>query len=364
MKTTIRADVALWDVEVFAQMVLWEPRPELQRLCAAVPHRGKLGPAEVEAALPGLSEAAQKNIIRRVNHLKLVNDDGSLTKFGENCAEHGEAPAWELGTYSFLTAVHPMFTSHVLDFNRVVGDSQDNDFSSLAALPDWFKPTPTKISKSAFDPTFKFTLDDLPTQRSGGAPCRARERGSARLVWDIDLDTGVNTSRIEGEIHGQKGRKPFSEGVRSQPAEDFGGVFASWEKRFNRATGRVEVPYDAAAVNGHDTFLRELTYPHVSLGKLGSFSDVRVEDIPVGPGNAGEARQWGLALLSGRISAADAYVTRDGLMREWQSVIRGTPLEPHLSGAVAPTSEEAAGKTASARARWLLRAAADLTTGG
>jgi hypothetical protein len=70
------------------------------------------------------------------------------------------------------------------------------------------------------------------------------------------------------------------------------------------------------------------------------------------------------AILSARISAADAYVTREGLVREWQSIVRGTPLERHLSGAVDPTSEEAAGKTASARARWLLLTAADLMTGG
>jgi hypothetical protein len=364
MKTTIRADVALWDVEVFAQMVIWEPRPDLQRLCAAVPEEGTLGLAEVEAALPGLSEAAQKNIIRRVTHLKLVNDDGSLTKFGYRCAEKGEAPAWELGTYSFLVAVHPMFKSHVLDFNRVVGDSYDNDFSSLDALPDWFTPTPVRISKSAFEPTFKFTLDDLPTRRSAGPPCRARERGPALLVWDIDLDTGVNTPRIEGEIHGQNGSKSFSERVQPRPAEDFVGVFARWEKRYNRVTGRVEVPWDATAIHGHDTFLRELTYAQAPLGKLGSFSEVLVEDVPVGPGNAGDARQWALGLLSARIGAADAYVTREGLAREWQSVVQGTPLEPHLGGAVDPTPQEAAGKTASARARWLLLAAADLTTGG
>lgn len=364
MKTTIRADVALWDLEVFAQMVIWEPRADLQRLCASVPDQGTLGLAEVEAALPGLSETARRNIIRQVTHLELVEQNGALTRFGVRCARTGEAPAWELGTYSFLVAAHPMFQSCILDFKRAAGDSHDHDFGNLESLPDWFEPQPRRISKSVFDSTVKFTLHDLPTPRTAGPPCRARERGAALLVWDIDLDSGSNIWCIEGDIQGQRGKLPFRAPGREHPAKDLIDLFANLEKGYNRATNRLEMPHDDRAINGHDTFLRERTYPLVSLGKLGSFADVLVEDIPVGPGNAREARQWALALLSARAVAADAYVARDSLMREWQVIVRGTPLEPHLSGAVDPTADEVAGKTTSARTRWLFLAAADLTTGG
>jgi hypothetical protein len=361
MKTTVRADVELWDIDVFAELAIWERRPELQRLCNAALEQGTLGLAEVDAALPGLSETGRKNVLRQITRLGLVDELGALTRFGRRCATKGEAPAWELGTCSFLVAVHPMFESFVLDFKRVPGDSQDRDFASLGDLPTWFAPTPRRISKSAFDAAVTFTLHALPTPGGADPPCRAHQRGTARLAWDIDLDTGRNTWRIEGKIDGQHGSTPFSAQGPAIAEDRLTGAFAGWERRYKRATGRVEGPYDGGAINGHDRFLRELPYPQVSLSELGTFADVLVEDVPVGPSNPKEAHSWALALMIARISAADSYCTNEARIREWASVVRGTPLEPHLRGVVAPSSDEAVtGKRVSARVRWLVQAATDL----
>ena len=35
MKAVLQTKIPLWDIAVFAELAVWEPRPELQRLCAA-----------------------------------------------------------------------------------------------------------------------------------------------------------------------------------------------------------------------------------------------------------------------------------------------------------------------------------------
>ena len=254
-----------------------------------------------------------------------------------------------------------MFRSCILDFRRLPSDSRNHDFKSLERLPDWFTPAPQRTWTSAFNAELRFTLCSLPAPRGVDPACWTREHGAARLVWEINLDTGRNSWSVEGEIDGARGVTSFRSPPESVPAQKLAGAFAGWESRWSPSTGRVAVPYDGRAAGGRESFLRTFKYPRVRIGELGVFEDVTVEGVPVGPSNAVEARQWALALLLARAVAADAYWTTEGWAREWDTIVRGTPLEASAGSAPAPASVGAvAGKPIPARVRWLISAAADL----
>jgi hypothetical protein len=355
MKTTLRAEVELWEVEVFAELAVWELRPELQRLCAAVPEGGSLGPEQVDAALPGLSATGRQNLIRHLKYLHILEEDGTLGRAGNRCVETGEAPAWELGVYRFLVAVHPLFERSVLGFQRVSSDPLDRDFEGLGDLPDWLVPAPRRIWRSVFDANEKFTVHSLPAVRGSAPRCRAHQLPPARLEWHIDLDSNHNEWTLSGEVGDADGRKPFRSQPRSVTAAQIAGVFATWDSRYSHGTGRVEIAYDGKA--GRETFRRDFRYPRVCVGALGEFEDVLVEDVPVGPSTPAAAQAWALALLLARIGEGDAYVTRAEWAASWDDVVRGTPLNPRAGPAPEPTSLP---RTTPPRVRWLTAAATDL----
>jgi hypothetical protein len=119
--------------------------------------------------------------------------------------------------------------------------------------------------------------------------------------------------------------------------------------------------YDGAAPAGRDSFLRTFSYPQVKAGELGTFRDVVVDGVPVGPSGAAEARSWALALALARIAEADAYCSKDAWATTWDAVVRGTPLDPEAGEPPAPVEVSArAGTPLPARTRWLLCAPSDL----
>jgi hypothetical protein len=361
MKALLHSEAELWQITAFAEVAIWERRPELQLLCASVPERGTLGPGEIDTVLPGLSEAARKNIVRHLSYLRLLDERGALTALGRRCAATGEAPAWELGVYHFLVSAHPLLRCHVIDLRRAPADGKDWDFKGLESVPDWFGSDPARVWTSAFDGALKFTLNALPAPRGSDPRCRAEELQPARLVWSVDLESGQNAWHIEGELAGERGQVTFRSQPESVPPQKLVGLFAAWDSRWNQKSGRVAMAYDGGAAGGRDTFVRTFRYPKVKAGEFGTFSDVVVEGVPVGPSGAAEARQWALSLGIARVAAADAYCSRNAWTKEWAEVVHGTPLEPDAGKAPAPDEVTGpGGKPLPPRTRWLLNAPSDL----
>jgi hypothetical protein len=120
--------------------------------------------------------------------------------------------------------------------------------------------------------------------------------------------------------------------------------------------------YDGKARSGHETFTRTLPYPEVTLSEFGSFRDVQVESVPVGPANAPEARAWATALATARVASANVYCSPSGWLKTWESVVAGTPLEATAGAAPLQSAVIAAGTPPLAsRLQWLLQAPSDLT---
>lgn len=362
MKTRLRAPAELLAISVFAEVALWEKRLELQRLFRSGEAHGKVDVAIVAAALPGLSNSACRNVLRTIEHMRLIDGNGSITALGTQCGKTGEAPAWELGVFTFLVAKHACFGAWPIAFRRERPDGQDRNFGSLEEVPDWFSPTPQRTWTSAFADKLRFTLSSFPTKAGQSAYCRKDSMEPAELVWHIDLITGKNLLHIEGSVMGYDGKPQSFRSMDLTVSEDeVRGYFGTWEPRWNKAASRVLLRYDKAAdKDGRDDFLRTLVYRNVATGQRGSFDAVKVEEIPVGPSGAAEATEWALALTLARIKAADAYVAPKSWNKSWDAMVVGTPLQPSAGAAPDVSALLDRQPTLPSRLRWLLAAGTDL----
>ena len=100
----------------------------------------------------------------------------------------------------------------------------------------------------------------------------------------------------------------------------------------------------------------------MKVGKLGSFENVVVKDVPVGPATSDDARAWAIAMLVGRVELAGDYVPLDGLTSEWAGIAGVAPLAGRAGDAPNPEGlEEVGGKPIAPRTQWLLAAPADLS---
>ena len=365
MKASLEATVELWDFAVFAEIAVWETRPDLQHLCAAARDQGALDEDAIDSMVPGLSPRARKNLLRHLGYIQLIDRSGALTAVGRRCASVGEAPSWEQGAYHLLVAAHPLFGSHVLDFKRTPGDGFDRDFDNLETIPGWLSADSRRVFTSAFDGAVRFSVGGFPSARGQDAVCRGWEMDPGRLRWEIDLATGVNHWTVEGNVGSGEQPRQFRSAPESVDASELVGLFGGWESRWDARLGRVAIGYDGKVdAGGRESFLRTWKYQRVRVGRFGTFDDALVQDVPVGPATNDDARTWATAIVVARAEAAGAYVPPDRWRTEWSAVLENTPLAGRAGDAPdAASLGEVNQNPVPARTRWLLAAGVDLGMG-
>ena len=363
MKARLEADVEIYDVAVFAELAVWEKRPDLQVLCA----RGTLDEEAIDTVLPGLSLRARENLLRHLGYLQLAGRDGTLTALGRRCASSGEAPAWEQGVYHLLVASHPLFDGdhHVLDFIRAPGDGFDRDFDRREPLPSWLRPGHDRVFTSVFERSRRFSVAKFPAERGQDPVCRSGEVIKGKLRWSIDLASGDNKWMIEGQVSGgwKKGGGKFRSAPESVEPDGLVDLFADWEPRWNPRTARVEMAYDGKiGQDGRESFRRSWKCGPRQVENFGSFDEIEVRDVPVGPATKDDARTWAAAILVARVEAGDGYMAPRDWRSEWVAAIEDTPLAEWAGDAPDPSGlSKVGGRPLTARTRWLLTASADLS---
>ena len=365
MRATLEAEVEIREVEVIAELAVWEKRPDLHALCTAARDRRSLDEEALDTVLPGLSLRARKNLLRHLSYVGLTDRDGALTALGRRCATSGTAPAWEQGGYRLLVASHPLFKCRVLDFRRVSGDARDRDFENLEPLPSCLSPGRDRVFMSAFDRSKQFSIAAFPAERGQNPVCRSQRKSPGKLRWEIDLDSGTNEWSIAGQAGewDRRGNGRFQSAPESVDPKKLRGLVEDWEPRWGKAQeDRVAMTYDDKAErDGRESFLRTWSYEKKEVRQFGVFEKVTVREVPVGPATKDDARIWATAILVARSKADDAYVSRDDLRSGWSSAIKGTPLAEWAGEAPDPvTLSEVNGRPLSARTRWLLATGADL----
>ena len=359
MKTVLLAPAELTAVSILAELAVWEKRPELQRLCRSAEKSGKMDEALIAGVLPGLSASACRNLLRTVEYLRLTETGGAISDFGKRCATTGEAPAWELGVFTFLVARHPCFGAWPVAFQRERPESQDRDFASLEEVPAWFSPTPKRVWVSGLKEPARFTISAFPSMQGQSSAVRSRELPPATLVWEIDLSTGKNLLHVEGVVQNVGALRTADMTI---PDQEVAALFGQWEPRWNAAAGQLQMPYDGGAgKDGRETFVRSISYKKVRAGARGTFESAKVDGVPVGPSSPQEARDWALALTLARAESADAFVAPTAWNREWEQAITGSPLQVGAGTAPQPLTVLEQSSAISPRVRWLLATPADLS---
>ncbi len=364
MKAKLETDIEICDVAVFAELAVWEKRPDLRILCATARDQGTLDEDAIDTVLPGLSPRARQNLCRHLRYLRLVGRDGTLTRLGRHCASSGEAPAWEQGVYRLLVASHPLCDDHVLDFIRVSGDGTDRDFDRREPLPLWRLPKHDRLFTSVFERSIRFCVVGFPAERGQHPVCRIEETITGKLRWDIDLASGRNEWTIEGRVseRWKRGGK-FRSAPESVESDELIELFSDWEPRWNQKARRVAMKYDGKVTgDNRGPFLRSWAYGQKEVRDFGSFDDVVVRDIPVGPATKGDARRWAVAILVARSEAGDGYMTPHSWRSGWAAAIEDTPLAQWAGDAPNPTGIfEVNGRPIATRTKWLLAAGTDLS---
>ena len=365
MKATLEAEVEVREVAVFAELAVWEKRPDLQTLCVAARDRRSLDEEVIATVLPGLSLRARENLLRHLSYVGLTGRGGAPTALGRRCATTGAAPAWEQGGYRLLVAFHPLFESWVLDFRRDSGNARDRDFDNLDPLPSGFSPKRDRVFTSAFDGSKRFSIAAFPAERGQSPVYRSHSKGPGKLRWEIDLASGTNAWTIEGQARDwdRRGKGKFQSPPESTESDELHGLVADWESQWEQAQeGRLAMAYDGkAGRDGRESFLRSRRHDHVEVRRFGKFDKVTVEDVPVGPATKKDARIWATAILVARSETDGAYMTPDHWRTGWSTAIKGTPLAEWAGEAPDQTTlSEVNGRPLSARTRWLLAVGTDL----
>lgn len=361
MKATLDSEVEIWDIAVFAELAVWESRPDLQLLCRKVREHGELDEDVVDEVLPGLSSRGRKNLVRHLGYVQLTDRDGRLTGLGNRCADTGQAPAWEQGAYHLLVAAHPLFSCHVLDYKRTVNDPFDRDYD-LKPLPGWMTVPRDQVFTSALDQSRRFSIAAFPAGKGQDPLCRGWEMEPAKLTWEIDLVTGANQWAIEGNVGSKEEPRAFRSAPESADPAELAGLYAKWESRWDLRSSRVLMAYDGrVGPGGREAFVRAWKYKSVQVGQFGTYENVVVRDVPVGPKTDADAAMWATAILVARAEAVGAYVAPAGWEREWRAATDGTPLAGRAGTAPDPRAVESVnGSSVAPRTRWLLSAGADL----
>ncbi len=364
MKASLKTEVEIRDIVVFAEIAVWEKRPDLQVLCATAQAQGALNGDAVDTVLPGLSCRARENLLRHLRYIGLVRN-GALTALGRRCASSGEAPAWEQGVYRLLVASHPLFDSHVLDFRRTPGDWRDRDFDNHEPLPSWLSPNRDRVFTSIFQ-SKRFNISRFPASQGQNPVCRIEGMTTGKLQWDIDLASGDNKWTIEGQVSGDWNRRgKFQSAPESVEPGKLVDIFADWEPQWDMQMGRLAMEYDGKiGQGGRESFRRSRQYNDKQVRNFGPFDEIVVRDVPVSPATKDDARTWATAILVARSEADDSYIVPDGWRAEWSNVIENTPLAEWAGDAPDLVAlSEVNGRSLAARTRWLLAAGTDLEMG-
>lgn len=362
MKASLKTEVEIRDIAVFAELAVWEKRPDLQSLCVAAQDQ-VLDADAVDTVLPGLSPRARENLLRHLGYIQLVKRNGALTALGHRCASSGEAPAWEQGVYRLLVASHPLFDSHVLDFKRAPGDWRDRDFDNHEPLPSGVSAKRDRVFTSVFDKSKRFNVSKFEAARGQDPVCRIEGTTKGKLQWDIDLVSRDNEWTIEGQVSGDRDRcGKFRSAPESVKPAELVDVFAAWEPRWDGRMGRLAMAYDGKiGQGGREAFLRSRRYNNKPVKSFGSFDEVVVRDVPVGPATKDDARTWATAILVAQAEAEDKYIVPDTYQADWSNIIDDTPLEEWAGDAPDPVAlSEVNGCSLADRMRWLLAAGAEL----
>ena len=339
MRTTLKADIDISHVAVFAEMALLERRPELGLLCRnASLNANRLTAAVVQSALPGLSDAGAGNVIAWCKSLGLCDANGGITSLGEEVAKTNEAPVPEQGAYEMWIAKHPLVGSKVLAVRRLAGRQPDTNYDAIEPLQ--IRPDMGKVFRSVIDKNVRFIVRSLPANHGQPGSMIDGHETTCRISWTLDFDECTDHWQIDGVLdipgnHGSPESRPILHDAESDGV-DLWALASRWSSGPLREHGRwmaqkksLSVKFDGLSEAEIGSFRKTLDLGKVDIPGKGSYTDVVLEDVSICPESKEDAQSWALALLWKYLSDRPGYRSRAELRQQFAALTEGTPLEEH-----------------------------------
>lgn len=369
MRTVLTAEVPVSRVAVFAEMAWMERRPELGLICrAASANENRVTTAIIQSALPGLRDAGANNVIAWCRMLGLCDARGGLTALGEDVAEGDAAPVPEQGVYGLWLVQHPVLGRRVLAVERLAS-SRDQRFESIEPLP--LEPDRGRVFCSVLDSKERFMVRDLPTNHGQPAGLVGETRATCRLRWTLDFDRAQDQWQLDGMIEAPQGNGKYAmKPMQHEPESDgldLWTLVAIWATgplssfgNWQASERRLAVRFDGLAESEIDSFSKTVALRRVEVPGKGTYDNITLEDVPVGPSSAQDAQRWAMARFDRHLSMKPGYRSRAAVREQFAQLTEDTPLERFAP--TLPTHDELlAWSTRDPDRFWSLAAPVDLS---
>jgi hypothetical protein len=319
-------------------MAWLERRPELGLLCRAARQSGdRITTAVVQAALPGLQDAGANNVIAWCRMLGICDSRGGLSALGEEVADTDEAPVPEQGVYGLWLAQHPLFGNRVLAVERL-SSSRDPRFDSIQSLA--IEPDRGTVFRSVLDGKERFMVRDLPSNHGQPVGVPGETRATCRLRWTLDFDQARDQWQLDGLIEAPQGSGKYAmKAIQHMPESDtldLWNLASIWAAgplstfgRWQPGERRLAVSFAGLAEGEVESFRKTLLLRRVEVPGNGSYDEVSLEDVPIGPASPQDAQKWATARFDRHLAHQPRFRSRSEVRQEFASLIDGSPLEAH-----------------------------------
>jgi len=336
MKAILSRDIPVTRMAVFAEMAWMVRRPELGLVCRKAQELGhRLSVATIQSALPGLSDAGANNVIAWCTTLELCDKHGGLTKVGEDVAKTDEAPEPEQGVYGLWIARHEVLGVRLLAAERLSSRKEQRveEIRPISMLPDR-----GKVFRSVVESKERFILRDFPTYHGQLVCIDGETKATCRLILMFDFDEERDDWRLEGVIEVPQGggkyvmqlmnHLPETEGLDLWKLAEFWGPRALHNiGQWNPAERRLAVNVDGLLENEMEQFQKTIPISQLEVPGKGTFDNVKLEDIPIGPLNSKDAQTWAMARFDRHVVKKPAYRSRAEVRAQFVTLTASTPLE-------------------------------------
>jgi hypothetical protein len=331
MRCELTTELVVEKFAVFAEVARLERRPELGVLCrGARSAGGSISTEVIQRLLPGVSRVAAENILVWCRTLRLCDDRGTLMELGERVADSDEAPVPEQGIFALWVASHPLFGNRVLHLERQ-SSTRDARFENIVPLP--ITPERNVPFQSILDPEVRIVLREFLSE-SGAPGCIRQGSSKCRLRWTLDFGAGRNQWQLEGSLSVGERSQPIQHTPESLPL-DLWKLFERWANlhltqvgQWQPETRRLAVSFDKLPDASQEGFTHTYPLPEVEVPGRGTYKQVRVENVPIGPRTRDDAHRWARARLDRALARERAYRTRSDVRRLFVSLVEETPLAP------------------------------------
>jgi len=338
MKCELKCDVPTKCVDIFAEVGMLVQRPELGHLCRAARKAGTGITEElVSQALPGIEGAGARCIRDWCYTVRLcAGSDAHLTPQGREAANTDLVPMPEQGVFGMWLTRHELLGRRVLHLVRRFPGENDPRHQDLKPLV--FRPDVNTTFTSAVDPARRFVVRDFPASKEGPM-CRKYSDGTCTLRWTLDFDKAVNRWKLEGRLSGPGGTNTLRHGghsvkldmvqLRDRIAEEYLAGNGTWD----REAGLLRIAYEDVETGEGEgelkTFRADFELESLEIPGCGTYREVDLEEVPIGPRTGKDAGRWAHALLRRNIRREGRFLSRAETRRMFHAGVEDTPLEPH-----------------------------------